>query len=60
MNKSLVLAAVVAALALAACSPQAPTAAPGSSQAPVASAPNKASGTTISIAGAGATAPAAV
>lgn len=58
MNKFAAVIPAGLALALAACSPQAPTAAPGSSQAPVASAPNKASGTTISIAGAGATAPA--
>ena len=61
MNKFAAVIPAGLALALAACTPQAPTAAPGSSQAPVASAPNNASnagGATISIAGAGATAPA--
>ncbi len=42
-------------VALAACTPQAPTAAPGSSTTPAASVP--ASGATVSISGAGATAP---
>ena len=58
MNKFAAVIPAGLALALASCSPQAPTAAPGSSQTPVASAPNKASGATVSIAGAGATAPA--
>lgn len=57
MNKFAAVIPAGLALALAACSPQAPTAAPGSSQTPVASAPNKASGATVSIAGAGASAP---
>ena len=59
MNKFAAVIPAGLALALAACTPQAPTAAPGSS--PMAStssaAPSKADGKSISIAGAGATAP---
>jgi phosphate transport system substrate-binding protein len=44
-------------VALAACSPQTPTAAPGSSMAPAASAKPASGGATVSISGAGATAP---